>query len=612
MKRIKITALVLVVVMLFFCIYIPSFASFDNTHTNSGNQKEDLIAVAKTQIGYKEGSLEGRIQGSNDYTKYGLWYDRSFAYEPWCAMFVSWCAEQAGIPRSVIPKFASCDLGMDWFCDKGRFNYSANYGGSVEPKVGDIVFFGYRMNNGYFDSTHVGIVYAVDDNTIYSLEGNSSMKVQSVRYNKVGMNYGSYIIGYGRPKYTGSSIKCNTNDTRTVNATGVSMYSEPSTVYGTLLCKIPAGAHITITDYSTVWGLAEYSGNTGWVMLENCDSDFTTYKITFKANGGSGAPSSVIFAARENVALPKTKPTRNGYSFEGWAREKDAYTAEYYPGFDYTGSGDVTLYAVWQPLTPKIKYTVSEGGAVERIVYDETVTFRIVTKPGYVFYRMTLDGKAVNTKGCEAYKYYDVSSTEKHNLNFVFKSVRASGINPYKDVKKTAWYFEAVVTDYYAGLMKGMSKNYFSPATELTRAQLVTVMANMFVHDGGEITTTAKVPFTDVNKKGYYYKYLCWAYDYGIVSGVSKKSFAPDRAITREEFTLMVYNYYKVITQDPTETNGSVASLYADYNSVSSWAKKSVLWCLNNSIICGIDNNILPKSSLTRAQCAQILYNYYK
>ncbi|HBP25391.1 MAG TPA: hypothetical protein DD618_00340, partial [Acholeplasmatales bacterium] len=57
-------------------------------------------------------SQEGYVEGPNNDTKYGDWYGLSNA--EWCAMFVSWCANQSGITTTIIPKYASCSLGREW------------------------------------------------------------------------------------------------------------------------------------------------------------------------------------------------------------------------------------------------------------------------------------------------------------------------------------------------------------------------------------------------------------------------------------------------------------------------------------------------------------------
>ena len=94
-KQIRsVITLVLIITLLVPCFVTPAQAAYENTYSNTGNMRNDIIGVALTQVGYTE--------GSNNYTKYGVWY--GLPNSPWCGMFVSWCANQAGIPTSVLSR----------------------------------------------------------------------------------------------------------------------------------------------------------------------------------------------------------------------------------------------------------------------------------------------------------------------------------------------------------------------------------------------------------------------------------------------------------------------------------------------------------------------------
>ena len=175
--------------------------NYPNTHVNTGNQKEDLIAVAETQIGYTY----------NSGTKYGAWYGSGFTSSAWCAMFVSWCANQAGIPTSIIPKHASCDDGMAWFKNNNRWHNAAYYGGNYTPIRGDIVY--YSDNHTQSDSTHVGIVTGISGNYLQVIEGNTDSKVHKYTQNSKRSLSSAYVLGYGTPNYNG----VNVNHTRDTN-----------------------------------------------------------------------------------------------------------------------------------------------------------------------------------------------------------------------------------------------------------------------------------------------------------------------------------------------------------------------------------------------------------
>ena len=171
----------LIVALAFTAVGITVAAMYENTHNNTGNQASDIVSIAETQVGYSE--------GYDGYTKYGDWYGGDyFARLDWCAMFVSWCANQAGVDTSTFPSFALCSAGADWFISQGEFQYS----GSYAPKAGDLIFY-----SSYGDIYHVGLVTGSDDYNVYSIEGNYNEAVYNVSYP---LSYGD-ILGYATPSY---------------------------------------------------------------------------------------------------------------------------------------------------------------------------------------------------------------------------------------------------------------------------------------------------------------------------------------------------------------------------------------------------------------------------
>ncbi len=133
-------------VILLGCFSVISYAAYENTYVNTGSQCEDILGVAMTQSGYMEGSLEGTVQGSDNYTKYGVWWTNAtnwgvdYSHSAWCSMFVSWCAYQAGIPASVIYRTAGCDEGVKKAKERGTWHFSPANGGDYTPKRGDLIY----------------------------------------------------------------------------------------------------------------------------------------------------------------------------------------------------------------------------------------------------------------------------------------------------------------------------------------------------------------------------------------------------------------------------------------------------------------------------------------
>jgi uncharacterized repeat protein (TIGR02543 family) len=90
----------------------------------------------------------------------------------------------------------------------------------------------------------------------------------------------------------------------------------------------------------------------------------SSYTIAYNANGGTGAPSSQTKWHGTNITISSTKPTRTGYSFQGWALTKaDADNGSWYYGAGYTcGKNEIlTLYAVWKANTYTIKFNANGG-----------------------------------------------------------------------------------------------------------------------------------------------------------------------------------------------------------------------------------------------------------
>ena len=82
-----------------------------------------------------------------------------------------------------------------------------------------------------------------------------------------------------------------------------------------------------------------------------------SYKISYNANGGTGAPSAQTKWYGSALTLSSSKPSRSGYTFKGWATSSTATTATYSAGGSYTANASATLYAVWQVAYTKPKIT---------------------------------------------------------------------------------------------------------------------------------------------------------------------------------------------------------------------------------------------------------------
>lgn len=187
LNRITCIVLILVVIISLFVfsllagisqIFIGSRGR-NNQGGNSGSAVNRFLEIAESELGTVGGD------------KYRRWYTGRADGQPWCATFISWCANEAGILDTCIPKFQGCSVGVSWFKSHDQWIPGNTY----VPNPGDIIFFEFQNPND--GPEHVGIVWKVEDGMVTTIEGNSSDQCQSNNYS---LSY-SAIYGYGTPVY---------------------------------------------------------------------------------------------------------------------------------------------------------------------------------------------------------------------------------------------------------------------------------------------------------------------------------------------------------------------------------------------------------------------------
>ena len=86
-----------------------------------------------------------------------------------------------------------------------------------------------------------------------------------------------------------------------------------------------------------------------------------TYTISYNANGGSGAPTAQTKTYGTDLTLTTSKPTRSGYTFNGWNTKSDGSGTNYSAGGKFTTNANTTLYAKWKQSTYILRYNDSGG-----------------------------------------------------------------------------------------------------------------------------------------------------------------------------------------------------------------------------------------------------------
>ena len=146
----------------------------------------------------------------------------------------------------------------------------------------------------------------------------------------------------------------------TLNPFGTKASSGSGTLTGTY--SISGNASATKTVAVTFRNFNNDNGNsaTKAINLSVTVPAWTSYTVSYNANGGSGAPSSQTKWKDQALTLSSTKPTRTGYTFQGWATSASGSVA-YAAGASYTANAAVTLYAVWKANTYTVSYNANGG-----------------------------------------------------------------------------------------------------------------------------------------------------------------------------------------------------------------------------------------------------------
>ena len=178
------------------------------------------------------------------------------------------------------------------------------------------------------------------------------------------------------------------------------------------------------------------------------------------------------------------------------------------------------------------------------------------------------------------------------------------------DDATSGWYKPAVDFAQASGLMSGMGDNKFAPDVTTTRAMVAQVMYELA--DEPDVSGLT-CPLSDVDSTAWYADAVIWAYNAGVVSGYEDGTFRPGRAITRQEMAVMFYGMLfgtdSILAEDDIKL---ALSAFKDGDTVASWAREAVAVCYISGIMVGDNGSFKPTDLLSRAQLAQVFRSFYE
>lgn len=288
-------------------------------------------------------------------------------------------------------------------------------------------------------------------------------------------------------------------------------------------------------------------------------------------------------------------PLKNPEGMNGYAEHVDA---------DHDDLCDVCGYDMYVPPvnipdTYDIDLIVSEGGEAKTNLSNAsagtTITVTATPDNGYELAYITVDGERISGTSF---------TMPEHDVTV--RVYFTNGGFPFTDVAPGAWYYDAVSYVYANGLMDGTSATTFEPNANMTRAMLVTILWRM----EGEPVVNYIMPFTDVDGGAWYAEAVRWASSEGIVEGVSDTEFAPNEAVTREQFAAILYRYAQYDGMDAVTLEENLGG-FTDADSISEYAVPALNWAVGEGIITGTTATTLePQGTATRAQAAAMLMRF--
>ena len=351
-----------------------------------------MLNAAKSQVGVKEVPV--------NITPYGAWYGMNGV--AWCAIFVSWAANQGGILGNVVPKFHWCADGVNWFKARGRYMTRA----AGTPESGDVIFF-YRSNDAFY---HVGIVNYVANGRVHTVEGNATDAVRSLSYSLTD----SRIHGYGR---NGGIVDTDGPGNGDIE------YKATGKVFGAGELNIRTGPS---TSHSIVGRIAE--GEFVTIIAKNNE----WYKISSPRDGYVQAKYIQIKAGEEIIVGSKVKVIgthwATGQVIPNWVKNE-----EYIVGRIESDRALLEGINSWAYL----KDLVLVSGGENPDIGDEDIEFSRVLSLGMSGNDVKYMHKLLNKIG-----YYDSVITTEFDGE-TKKSVReyqkVNGVYPNGSINKALW-----------------------------------------------------------------------------------------------------------------------------------------------------------------------------
>lgn len=288
---------------------------------------------------------------------------------------------------------------------------------------------------------------------------------------------------------------------------------------------------------------------------------------------------------------------------EGEATAEDTLTAKFTVevykessgGGGGGGSSSSTTYAVSVEDSKNGSVSVSP----KRAEKGDTVTITVKPDTGYELDELIVtdkNGDKIKLTEKDDNKFTFKMPGSKVTVETSFKLIETEPENPFTDISKSDYFYDAVLWAADKGVTSGVTDTLFAPNASCTRAQMVTFLWRA---NGSPVVDYA-MNFTDVPADAYYADAVRWAVSKGITSGTSATTFAPDMTVTRAQTVTFLYR----AAGTPAVSGGSFADVDAN-----AYYADAVAWAVSEGITSGTSaTTFSPDAACTRGQIVTFLY----
>lgn len=312
-------------------------------------------------------------------------------------------------------------------------------------------------------------------------------------------------------------------------------------------------------------------------------------KVTAVANGSGTITGGGTYASGSLVTL--TANASSGHTFVGWY-DRNGTLLSTNRSYTFTVSADVTITAQFgSAITLKASRSGSVSGAG---TYPDGTEVTISAQPddGHDFQGWyDPDGRLLSEDSS-----YTITANGSRTIVAMFQG------DYFYDVGNQDWFLDNVIESAQRGMVAGTSDITFSPYQDLTRGQVVAILARM---EHADTASAPAAPFTDVKPSEYYATAINWAYANGVIAGISDTQFAPDASITRQDLIAILIRY---LTKVRGLTLDSEELTFTDAAQIESYAKEPIQKAMSIGLIYGYpDGSFQPNNQLPRCEGVSFL-----